>query len=34
MWKGEWKFYAFVWPGGLVWALILIFVAINIIGRL
>ncbi len=31
MWKGEWKFYVFIWPGGLVWLLGLLAVIVALL---
>jgi len=34
MWKGEWKFYVFIWPGGVVWLLIAAALIVNLVGVL
>jgi hypothetical protein len=32
MWKGEWKFYALVWPGGVLLILALGLVGVVVLG--
>jgi hypothetical protein len=34
MWKGEWKFYVFIWPGGMFWLFIALVLTVTLVGLL